>query len=98
MVWFLYNTLLTLLSPVAAGYLIFRLLAMGKSREGLAERWGGAPALGPAGPGGRVWIHAVSAGETVAAAPVVRELRARSPELEVLVSSTTPAGNAQAKR
>lgn len=98
MIWLLYNLLLTLLSPVAAGYLLYRLMAMGKSREGLGERFGAAPDLGPPGPDGRVWIHAVSAGETVAAAPVVRELRARAPELEVIVSSITPAGHAQARR
>src|SRR5689334_21405426 len=98
MTWLLYNALLTVLSPVALGYLLYRLRVMGKSREGLGERFGAAPALGPAGPSGRVWIHAVSAGETVAAAPVVRALRTRAPELEVIVSSITPAGHAQARR
>jgi 3-deoxy-D-manno-octulosonic-acid transferase len=98
MIWLFYNLLLTLLSPVAAGYLLYRLMLRGKSREGLGERLGAAPVLGPPGPDGRVWIHAVSAGETVAAAPVVRELRARAPELEVIVSSITPAGHAQARR
>src|SRR5262245_55086621 len=98
MIWFVYNLFLALLSPAAAAYLTYRLVAMGKSRQGLAERFGLAPALGPPGPGGRIWVHAVSAGETVAAAPVVRELRARCPDLEVIVSSITPAGHAQAKR
>jgi 3-deoxy-D-manno-octulosonic-acid transferase len=94
----LYNLALALGSPFLLGYLLYRLVWRGKSREGLAERSGAAPVLGPPPPAGRLWLHAVSAGEMAAAAPVVRELLRRSPGTEVIVSATTPAGHAQAKR
>jgi 3-deoxy-D-manno-octulosonic-acid transferase len=51
-----------------------------------------------AAPGGRIWVHAVSAGEMVAAAAVVRAVRQRAPEVEIVVSTTTPAGMGQARR
>lgn len=47
----------------------------------------GAPAL---------WIHAVSVGELGAAAPLVRLLRERFPELPIALSTTTPTGRALA--
>ena len=94
----LYNLLLFLLSPLGLLYLAYRLLVLRKSREGLPERLGWSPRLGPPPPGGRVWFHAVSAGEAVAAAAVVRRLRALAPDLEYVVSCTTPAGRAQLDR
>ena len=39
---------------------------------------------------GRVWVHAVSVGETVAAAPVVAAVRAALPGAAILISTTTP--------
>ncbi|MBI3909326.1 MAG: 3-deoxy-D-manno-octulosonic acid transferase, partial [Armatimonadetes bacterium] len=75
-----------------------RLVIKGKSRAGLSQRLGRAPALGPPPPAGRVWLHAVSAGEVVAAAPIARWLGELSPETEVVISTTTPAGQQQARR
>jgi 3-deoxy-D-manno-octulosonic-acid transferase len=40
----------------------------------------------------RVWVHAVSAGETVAAAPVITELARLGPHADIVLSTTTPAG------
>lgn len=39
-----------------------------------------------------LWIHAVSVGETIAAAPLIKELRKRYPNLPIVVTSTTPNG------
>jgi 3-deoxy-D-manno-octulosonic-acid transferase len=94
MIHLLYNLVLL---PLLFPYLAWRLLVRGKSREGLAERFGRVPALGPAPPGGRVWVHAVSMGETVAAAPVVAALREALPRAEIVVSTTTPTGQKQAR-
>src|SRR5690242_20593812 len=91
----LYNLLLL---PILFPYLAWRLLVRGKSREGLAERFGRVSDLGPAPPAGRVWVHAVSMGETVAAVPVVAALREALPGVEILVSTTTPTGQAHARR
>ncbi len=45
-----------------------------------------------------MWIHAVSVGETIAAAPLVRRLLARNPDLSILMTAMTDTGRAQAQR
>lgn len=55
----------------------------------LAERLGRVP-LAP-GPD-RFWVHAVSVGEVMAAAPLVAALRVRWPEFRVAVSTVTATG------
>ena len=47
---------------------------------------------------GRVWIHAVSVGETLAIAPLLERLLAERPDLSVLVTSTTPTGAEQVQQ
>jgi 3-deoxy-D-manno-octulosonic-acid transferase len=42
-----------------------------------------------------IWVHAVSVGEVNAAAPLVNALRARRPDLQLLVTSITPTGSAR---
>ena len=94
----LYNLVLFLASPLLLLYLFHRIVVKGKSREGLPERLGWAPRLPMPGPGGRVWMHAVSAGEMVSAAAIARKLAQVAPDVEVIVSTTTPAGRQQAER
>jgi 3-deoxy-D-manno-octulosonic-acid transferase len=93
-----YNLLLLVLSPLLALYLAHRLLIKGKSREGFGERLGFSPRLGKPPAAGRVWLHAVSAGEVVAAAAIARRLAEIAPDVEYCISSTTPAGRQQAER
>lgn len=62
-------------------------------REHLAERLGFGPAEEP----GRVWIHAVSLGETKAAEPLIAALRARDPALRLLLTHGTATGRAAAR-
>ncbi len=62
-------------------------------REHLAERLGFGPAEAP----GRVWIHAVSLGETKAAEPLIAALRARDPALRLLLTHGTATGRAAAR-
>ena len=40
----------------------------------------------------RIWLHAVSVGETVAAKPLVEALLSRYPSHQILVTNTTPTG------
>lgn len=42
-----------------------------------------------------IWVHAVSVGEVIAAAPLVDALRAQHPDATVLVTTGTPTGAAQ---
>jgi 3-deoxy-D-manno-octulosonic-acid transferase len=75
---------------------LLQMLVKGKYRRGMAERFGRVtPWEGQARP---VWLHAVSVGEAVAAAPLLRELRARHPDVPVLVSTTTETGRGVAEQ
>ena len=46
----------------------------------------------------RLWVHAVSVGEVVAATAVVRELLRRHPQHRLLLTTTTPTGREEALR
>ncbi len=58
------------------------------------ERLGYAQAAAEQAQPGRLWLHAVSLGETRAAAALVNELRARHPGLRVLLTHGTATGRA----
>lgn len=79
-----------LATPVIAGYLLWRSRRQPAYRGGWAERFLGRYREGVGGP--CLWVHAVSVGETRAAAPLVDGLRARYPGHAVLVTHMTPTG------
>jgi 3-deoxy-D-manno-octulosonic-acid transferase len=86
----LYSTLLILLTPVYLVRLWWRGRSEPRYRRGLRERLGlyrQAPPV-PA----TVWLHAVSLGETHAAAPLVNALRAQQPGLRLLLTCGTATG------
>ena len=58
----------------------------------VAERFADLPETLPRG---AVWFHTVSAGETIAAAPVIERLVEAFPETPFLVTTMTPTGSAQ---
>lgn len=72
----------------------------GKSRPGWSERWGHLSLALHANTNSRsrIWVHAVSAGEVVAAVPILRELRELLPTHDVLFSVVTPAGHEMAEQ
>ncbi|MFQ5895262.1 MAG: 3-deoxy-D-manno-octulosonic acid transferase, partial [Nitrospinota bacterium] len=89
----LYNLALFLASPVVLPYYGWRLWKRGRSWEGLAERFGSVPDLPPAsGQNPRVWVHAVSVGEVLAARPLLERLRERRPEVRFVLSTVTETG------
>src|SRR5690606_26471252 len=45
-----------------------------------------------------IWVHAVSVGESIAAAPMIRALQERYPERAIVVTTTTPTGSAQVQK
>ncbi|MEZ6194375.1 MAG: glycosyltransferase N-terminal domain-containing protein [Planctomycetota bacterium] len=67
-----------------------------KRRAPVAERLGGFPS--PPGEARSLWIHAVSVGEVLAARGLVARLAETWPELPIVVTTTTPAGLAEARR
>ncbi len=92
----LYNLAVLGTSPGILSYLVWRAVVQ-KRELSLAQRFGFVQDR-PAAPTGRVWCHAVSAGEAAAAAPVLRNLKALRPDLELLVTNTTLAGHEMAEK
>ena len=84
-----YSTLLRALTPAYLLRLWWRGRREPLYRHALAERLGlGYPAARP----GALWLHAVSLGETRAAAALVAALRARRPGLRLLLTHGTATG------
>ncbi|MGF1847276.1 3-deoxy-D-manno-octulosonic acid transferase [Vibrio tasmaniensis ZS-17] len=89
---FIYTLLLVLVAP-------FLLLSLYKNKPGKPkfgsrwkEHWGQTPKTDGVDP---IWIHAVSVGESIAATPIIRELKALNPQREIVVTTTTSTGAAQ---
>ncbi len=95
MAW-LYSVALGVFFIGLAPAVLAQMLLRGKYRRGIRERFGAvAPWEGPQTP---IWLHAVSVGEVMAAVPLARALRARRPEIPLLVSTTTETGRAVAEQ
>lgn len=88
----LYNALLHLALPWVWGRLFWKKDRAYRRRVG--ERFG---RVGPGIPSGVVWFHTVSAGETIAAAPIVHAVAERLAGKPVLVTTMTPAGSDRAR-
>jgi 3-deoxy-D-manno-octulosonic-acid transferase len=86
-----YNGLLRALTPLYVARLWWRGRVEPLYRHAVGERLGtysGAPSAG------WVWVHAVSLGETRAAAALVAALRQRQPDLRLLLTHGTATGRA----
>ncbi|ROR98813.1 3-deoxy-D-manno-octulosonic-acid transferase [Sinobacterium caligoides] len=92
MVRVFYSLLFYLLQPLFLLRLLWRSIKAPAYRQRLLERYAlyfkhrlnNKPTI---------WVHAVSVGETIAAAPMVRELQRRYPNHSLLVTTTTPTGS-----
>lgn len=87
-----YTVLLAFAAP-------FLLVSLYKSKPGKPpfgsrwkEHWGITPKVNATNP---IWIHAVSVGESIAVTPIIRELKARHPDLPIVVTTTTSTGAEQ---
>jgi 3-deoxy-D-manno-octulosonic-acid transferase len=89
---FLYSWLIRCAVPVAYAAILWRGLSDRQYWHGLSERLGFGAALSTPS----IWLHAVSLGEMSAAAPLLRALRLRFPEIPLVVTTATPAGRARA--
>ena len=96
----LYSALLAFTLFLLLPYWLWQMARSGKYRAGLSERFGRVPArLRPTAAGENcIWIHAVSVGEVLAIAGLVEGLRKRFPGWRVVVSTTTLAGQALARK
>ena len=86
----LYTLFFYLLLPLIFLRLAWRAWRAPAYARRIAERF--AFALPPLKAGG-IWVHAVSVGESIAAAPMVRSLQALYPDLPITVTCMTPTGS-----
>ncbi|KZZ48743.1 3-deoxy-D-manno-octulosonic acid transferase, partial [Thalassolituus sp. HI0120] len=92
---FFYTVFYALLLPVFVARLWWRGRLNPGYRQRIAERFGLLPHR-PAANG--LWVHAVSVGETLAAAPYIKAMQNQYPDLPIIVTTTTPTGSEQVKR
>ena len=92
----LIDLLYILLALFAWPVLLVLFLAKKKWRDGFWERMGLVPRLAPHPC--RIWVHAISVGESEAARPLVAALRQRFPEAELVISTTTRTGRTRAQK
>ena len=86
-----YALLWWLAAPLAVLRLHWRARKLPGYAARIGERFG---RYDPAPDVPRIWIHAVSVGETRAAAPIVEALAARHPRHRILLTHMTPTGRA----
>lgn len=109
--YFFYRLLTAIGMLFLAPYYALRGWRRGEPARTLRERFGGLdaelraraaaranlPLVSDAGRPGAIWIHAVSVGEVLAAAPLVAAIKQRLPARCVLVSTTTETGQRLAR-
>jgi 3-deoxy-D-manno-octulosonic-acid transferase len=95
MMRFLYSLVVWLVQPLVRRKLRRRAVAEPLYGEHMAERFGHYTQTAPApGAGPLVWLHAVSLGETLAAATLLQALRAQLPGMRLLLTHGTATGRA----
>ena len=94
-----YSALAWAAQPLLKRKLRKRALAEPGYAEAVPERFGRytPPDLGRDGAGQWVWVHAVSLGETRAAALLIKELRAALPGMRLLLTNGTATGRAEGR-
>lgn len=89
MVRFLYAVVSRLSLPVFLCYLLFRGVKESAYRKRKRERFGFVPSEIKTG---SLWFHTVSAGEAIAAIPIIEAVLQNRPSENVLATTTTPTG------
>jgi len=92
---FFYSIVLVLMLP----FVFFRLLWRSRLAPAYRERWDErfGKVRGLCKQDG-LWVHAVSVGEVLAVAPLVRQLIQNHPSLHIHITTTTPTGSVQVQR
>ena len=88
------RTLYTVLFHLGLPLIALRLWLRARKAPAYAQRIGERFARGlPPMQRGGIWVHAVSVGESIAAAPMIRALLARYPQLPITITCMTPTGS-----
>nr|WP_319555512.1 lipid IV(A) 3-deoxy-D-manno-octulosonic acid transferase [uncultured Vibrio sp.] len=89
----IYTLLLALASPI----LLFGLYKSKPNKPKFGSRWKEHLGITPKLDTDQrpIWIHAVSVGESIAAAPLIKALKKQNPEQTILVTTTTSTGAEQ---
>lgn len=82
---------------IALPFVLLRLWWIGRTNPDAFVRWQERLGYVEASDEPVIWVHAVSVGETIAAAPLVKALLRRNPDIPVLMTAMTPTGSARAK-
>lgn len=90
----LYSVVFYLALPVILLRLLLRSLRSPAYRRRIGERFAlQSPDTAAGSASLRLWVHAVSVGETVASAPLIKALQHSYPEAQILVTTMTPTGS-----
>lgn len=88
------RTLYSLLFYLALPLVVLKLLLRGRKAPAYRQRIGERFALGlPPLKQGGIWLHTVSVGESIAAAPLVRQLQQLYPDMPITITCMTPTGS-----
>lgn len=91
--WF-YALFLYLITPIIVLRLYIRAHKAPAYKQRIPERFGlfSAPDVD-----GAIWVHSVSVGETIAAAPLIKHLLKNYPSNKIVVTTMTPTGSERVK-
>ncbi len=94
------RTIYTLIFYLATPFILLRLLFRARKIPGYGQCWSERFGIIPPLPASTktIWVHTVSVGESIAAAPLVRKLLAAKPDYTVLVTTMTATGSEQVQK
>jgi len=93
---FFYTLLLALVAPL----LLFGLYKSKPNKPKFGKRWKEHFGITPKLTSSQrpIWIHAVSVGESIAATPLIKEIKKQNPEQLIIVTTTTSTGAEQIEK
>lgn len=94
----LYRLLYSLLWFVLSPFVLLRLFWRSRQNRAYRNNWQQRLGLINLEPAPRIWLHAVSVGETMAAKPLIEALLEQYPKHRLLLSNTTATGSQTAQR
>lgn len=96
LVRFFYTLLLALVAPL----LLFSLYKSKPNKPKFGKRWKEHFGITPQIKSNQrpIWIHAVSVGESIAAVPLIKEIKKQNPDQTIVVTTTTSTGAEQIEK